>query len=43
MVNIINIKNVSLKSQIESKEYSSNSKLINDLMRQERKQQHQVD
>ena len=32
-----------LKSQVESKEYSSKSKLINDLVRQARKQQHQVD
>ena len=32
-----------LKSQVESKEYSSKSELINDLVRQARKQQHQVD
>ena len=32
-----------LKSQIESKEYSSKSELINDLVRQARKQQRQVD
>jgi antitoxin ParD1/3/4 len=32
-----------LKSQVESMEYSSKSKLINDLVRQARKQQHQVD
>lgn len=32
-----------LKSQIESKEYSSKSELINDLVRQARKQQHQVE
>ena len=32
-----------LKSQIEKKEYSSKSELINDLIRQARKQQNQVD
>lgn len=32
-----------LKNQIESKEYSSKSELINDLIRQARKQQVQVD
>ena len=32
-----------LKAQIESKEYSSKSELINDLIRQARKQQQQVD
>ena len=32
-----------LKSQVESKEYSSKSELINDLSRQARKQQTQVD
>lgn len=32
-----------LKSQIESKEYSSKSELINDLVRQARKQQRQID
>ena len=32
-----------LKSQVESKEYSSKSELINDLVRQARKQQRQVD
>lgn len=32
-----------LKSQIESKEYSSKSELINDLIRQARQQQQQVD
>lgn len=32
-----------LKSQVESKEYSSKSELINDLIRQARKQQTQVD
>ena len=32
-----------LKSQIDSKEYSSKSELINDLIRQARKQQAQVD
>lgn len=32
-----------LKSQVESKEYSSKSELINDLIRQARKQQAQVD
>ncbi|HOZ30467.1 MAG TPA: type II toxin-antitoxin system ParD family antitoxin [Bacteroidales bacterium] len=32
-----------LKSQVESKEYSSKSELINDLVRQARKQQCQID
>jgi antitoxin ParD1/3/4 len=32
-----------LKAQIESEEYSSKSELINDLIRQARKQQAQVD
>jgi antitoxin ParD1/3/4 len=32
-----------LKAQMESKEYSSKSELINDLIRQARKQQAQVD
>ena len=32
-----------LKSQIDSKEYSSKSELINDLVRQARKQQAQID
>ncbi len=32
-----------LKLQVESKEYSSKSELINDLVRQARNQQHQVD
>ncbi|MCD6556840.1 MAG: hypothetical protein J7K64_06565 [Bacteroidales bacterium] len=32
-----------LKSQIESKEYSSKSELVNDLVRQARKQQLQID
>ncbi|MDD2387408.1 MAG: type II toxin-antitoxin system ParD family antitoxin [Bacteroidales bacterium] len=32
-----------LKSQVESKEYSSKSELINDLVRQARKQQRQID
>ena len=32
-----------LKSQIESKEYSSKSELVNDLIRQARKQQSQID
>jgi len=32
-----------LKSQIESEEYSSKSELVNDLIRQARKQQTQVD
>jgi len=32
-----------LKSQIESQEYSSKSELINDLIRQARKQQAQID
>ena len=32
-----------LKAQIESKEYSSKSELINDLVRQARKQQRQID
>ena len=32
-----------LKNQIDSKEYSSKSELINDLIRQTRKQQTQID
>jgi len=32
-----------LKTQVESKEYSSKSELINDLVRQARKQQLQID
>jgi len=32
-----------LKSQIENKEYSSKSELVNDLIRQARKQQSQID
>jgi len=32
-----------LKSQIESQEYSSKSELINDLIRQARKQQQEID
>jgi len=32
-----------LKSQIENKEYSSRSELVNDLIRQARKQQKQID
>lgn len=32
-----------LKIQVESKEYSSKSELINDLVRQARKQQRQID
>ncbi len=32
-----------LKAQIESKEYSSKSELINDLVRQARKQQAEID
>lgn len=32
-----------LKSQVESKEYSSKSELVNDLIRQARKQQRQLD
>jgi len=32
-----------LKSQIESKEYTSKSELVNDLIRQARKQEKQVD
>ncbi len=32
-----------LKSQIDSKEYSSKSELINDLIRQARNQQQQID
>jgi len=32
-----------LKSQVESKEYSSKSELINDLVRQARRQQRQID
>ncbi len=32
-----------LKSQIESKEYSSKNELINDLVRQARKQQRHID
>jgi antitoxin ParD1/3/4 len=32
-----------LKSQIESQEYSSKSELVNDLIRQARKQQQEID
>jgi len=32
-----------LKSQVENKEYSSKSELVNDLIRQARKQQAQID
>jgi antitoxin ParD1/3/4 len=32
-----------LKRQIENKEYASKSELINDLIRQARNQQHQID
>ncbi|QCK13780.1 ribbon-helix-helix domain-containing protein [Mangrovivirga cuniculi] len=32
-----------LKSQVESQEYSSKSELVNDLIRQARKQQKQID
>jgi len=32
-----------LKNQVESKEYASKSELVNDLIRQARKQQSQVD
>ena len=32
-----------LKSQVDSKEYSSKSELVNDLVRQARKQQRQID
>lgn len=32
-----------LKSQVENKEYSSKSELVNDLIRQARQQQQQVD
>lgn len=32
-----------LKNQVESKEYSSKSELVNDLIRQARKQQRQID
>jgi antitoxin ParD1/3/4 len=32
-----------LKAQVESKEYASKSELINDLVRQARKQQRQID
>lgn len=32
-----------LKAQIDSKEYSSKSELVNDLIRQARKQQSQID
>ena len=32
-----------LKSQVDSKEYSSKSELVNDLVRQARKQQKQID
>ena len=32
-----------LKSQVENKEYSSKSELVNDLIRQARKQQKQID
>ncbi|WP_299208381.1 hypothetical protein [uncultured Dokdonia sp.] len=32
-----------LKAQVESKEYASKSELVNDLIRQARKQQKQID
>lgn len=32
-----------LKSQVDNKEYSSKSELVNDLVRQARKQQRQID
>ena len=32
-----------LKSQVDSKEYSSKSELVNDLIRQARRQQNQID
>ena len=32
-----------LKSQVDNKEYSSKSELVNDLIRQARKQQQQID
>jgi antitoxin ParD1/3/4 len=32
-----------LKTQVDSKEYSSKSELVNDLVRQARKQQRQID
>ena len=32
-----------LKSQVDSKEYTSKSELVNDLVRQARKQQRQID
>jgi antitoxin ParD1/3/4 len=32
-----------LKSQVQNKEYSSKSELVNDLIRQARKQQRQID
>ena len=32
-----------LKNQVENKEYSSKSELVNDLIRQARKQQRQID
>ena len=32
-----------LKTQVDSEEYSSKSELVNDLVRQARKQQHQID
>lgn len=32
-----------LKNQVESKEYSSKSELVNDLIRQARKQQREID
>ena len=32
-----------LKSQVDNKEYSSKSELVNDLIRQARKQQRQID
>jgi len=32
-----------LRSQVENKEYSSKSELVNDLIRQARKQQRQID
>jgi len=51
MINIMTRQSISLtqpndewlKAQVESKEYSSKSELVNDLVRQARKQQRQID
>jgi len=50
-INVMNRQSISftqpndewLKAQVESKEYSSKSELVNDLVRQARKQQRQID